>query len=77
MNKVYNDAFWKAVSHTASYHGIIEASVVVYCRVYGMTVNECCSAVGLGAKHVKAVLSEFDRYSATVIPVVETGKLSA
>lgn len=77
MNKVFNDAFWKAVSQTAYSHGLVEASVVVYCRVYGMTVNECCSAVGLGAKHVKAVLSEFDRYSASVIPVVEADKLSA
>ena len=77
MNKVFNDSFWNAVSITASTHGLVEASVVVYCRVYGMSVSECCSAVGLGAKHVKAVLSEFDRYSATVIPVVKADQLSA
>ena len=77
MNKVFNDSFWKAVSITASTHGLVEASVVVYCRVYGMSVSECCSAVGLGAKHVKAVLSEFDRYSATVIPVFKADQLSA
>jgi hypothetical protein len=77
MNKVFNDSFWKAVSITASTHGLVEASVVVYCRVYGMSVSECCSAVGLGAKHVKAVLSEFDRFSATVIPVVKADQLSA
>lgn len=72
MNKVFNDSFWKAVSMTAATNGLVEASVVVYCRVYGMSVSECCSAVGLGAKHVKAVLKEFDRFSASVIPVVET-----
>ena len=77
MSKIFNDSFWKAVSATASTHGLVEASVVVYCRVYGMSVSECCSAVGLGAKHVKAVLSEFDRCSASVIPVLEADKLSA
>lgn len=77
MNKVCNDSFWKAVSDTASVHGIVEASVVVYCRVFGMSISECCSAVGLGAKHVKAVLSEFDRYCASIIPVIGTDRLSA
>ena len=77
MNKVFNDSFWKAVSDTAAVHGLVEASVVVYCRVYGMSISECCSVVGLGAKHVKAVLSEFDRYSANVIPVIGSDRLSA
>ena len=77
MNKVFNDSFWKAISDTASVHGLVEASVVVYCRVYGMSISGCCSAVGLGAKHVKAVLGEFDRLSASVIPVIGTDRLSA
>lgn len=77
MNKVMNEAFWKAVAETAAVHGIIEASVVVYCRVLGKTVNECTSLVGLGSKHIKDVLEEFDRYSATVVPVSVTEKMSA
>ena len=79
MNKLMNDSFWKAVSDTASSRGLVEASVVIYCRVYGMSISECCSIVGLGSKHVKAVLNEFDRFSASVIPVIGTdsGKLSA
>lgn len=77
MNKVFNDAFWKAVAETAAVHGIIDASVVVYCRVQGKSVNECTSLVGLGSKHIKEILKEFDRYSATVLPVSVTEKMSA
>ena len=77
MNKVLNDSFWKAVSETASSRGLVDASVIVYCRVYGLSVSECCSLVGLGAKHVKAILCEFDRFSASVIPVIGTEKLTA
>ena len=77
MNKVTDDAFWKAVADMAASRGLIEASVIVYCRVYGMTVNECCPAVGLGAKHVKNILRDFDRFSAAVTPVIEQDKMSA
>ena len=77
MNKHLNDSFWNAVFDTASSRGLVEASAIVYCRVYGMTVSECCSAVGLGAKHIKNALSEFDRRCASVIPVIEKDKLSA
>ena len=77
MNDIYTDAFWKAVSETAVSRGLIDAAVIVYCRVYRMSVSECCSVIGLGSKRVKAVLNDFDRYSASVIPVIETGKLSA
>lgn len=77
MNKVLSDAFWKAVAETATVHGIIEASVVVYCRAQGKTVNECTSLVGLGTKHIKDILEKFDRYSATVVPVSVTEKMSA
>ena len=77
MNDIYTDAFWKTVSETAVSRGLIDAAVIVYCRVYKMSVSECCSVIGLGSKRVKAVLNDFDRYSASVIPVIETGKLSA
>ncbi len=77
MNDIYTDAFWKAVSEIAVSRGLIDAAVIVYCRVYKMSVSECCSVIGLGSKRVKAVLNDFDRYSASVIPVIETGKLSA
>jgi len=79
MNDIYTDAFWKAVSDTAASHGLIDAAVIVYCRVYKMTVSECCAVIGLGSKRVKAVLGEFDRYSASVVPVIRTDpdKLSA
>ncbi len=77
MNEMLNDAFWKAVSETAVTRGIIDAAVVVYCRANKMTVSECCSVVGLGAKRVKSILSEFDRYSATRIPFVASDKMSA
>ena len=42
-----------------------------------MNITECCSFVGLGAKRVKEILVDFDRYSATLIPVPHTDKLSA
>ncbi len=77
MKKVFNETFWKAVSDTAETHGLIEAAVVVYCCVYGMSVSECCSVVGLGAKRVKSVLSEFDHYYSSRIPVIGNDKLSA
>ena len=77
MKEMCSDSFWKNVSDTAILHGLVEAAVVVCCRAYGMSISECCSVVGLGAKHVKAVLSEFDRCSASVIPVIGTDRLSA
>ena len=77
MKNMFTDSFWKAVSETAASRGMIEAAVIVYSRVYGMNITECCSFVGLGAKHVKEILSEFDRYSATLIPVPHTERLSA
>lgn len=77
MNEMHTDIFWKSVSETAVSHGLIEAAVIVYCRAYKMTISECCSVVGLGAKRVKAVLSEFDRYIESRIPVIEADKLSA
>ena len=46
---------------------MIEAAVIVYSRVYGMNITECCSFVGLGAKRVKEILVDFDRYSATLL----------
>jgi hypothetical protein len=77
MNNLFTDSFWKAVSETAAKKGLIEAAVVVYTHVYGMNITECCSAVGLGAKHVKEILSDFDGYSATLIPVSHTDRMSA
>lgn len=77
MTNMFTDSFWKAVSETASKRGLVEASVIVYSRVYGMNITECCVAVGLGAKHVKDILSEFDRYSATLIPVAHADRMSA
>lgn len=77
MKNMFTDSFWKAVSETAASRGMIEAAVIVYSRVYGMNITECCSFVGLGAKHVKEILSEFDSYSATLIPVPHTERLSA
>ena len=49
MTNMFTDSFWKAVSETASKRGLVEASVIVYSRVYGMNITECCVAVGLGA----------------------------
>lgn len=79
MNDIYTDAFWKAVSETAVSRGLIDAAIIVYCRVHKMTISECCAVIGLGSKRVKAVLGEFDRYSASVVPVIRTDpdKLSA
>lgn len=77
MNNMFTDSFWKAVSETAAERGMIEAAVIVYSRVYGMNITECCSFIGLGAKHVKEILGEFDHYSATLIPVPHTERLSA
>ncbi len=77
MNNMFNDSFWKAVSETAASRGFIEAAVIVYSRVYGMNITECCSFVGLGSKRVKEILVDFDRDSATLIPVPHTDKLSA
>ena len=77
MNNMFTDSFWKAVNETAATRGLIEAAVVVYSRVYGMNITECCNLVGLGAKRVKESLSEFDRYSATLIPVSHTDRMSA
>ena len=77
MKNMYSDSFWKAVSDTAATRGLIDAAVIVYCRVYGMPVSECCSAIGLGAKRVKAVLSEFDRVVMTPIPVERADKMTA
>lgn len=79
MNDIYTDAFWKAVSETAVSRGLIDAAIIVYCRVHKMTVSECCAVIGLGSKRVKEVLSEFDRVSASVVPVIrsDSDKLSA
>lgn len=77
MKEMCSDSFWKNVSETAALHGLVDAAVVVYCRANGMSISECCSVVGLGAKRVKAVLVEFDRFSASRIPIVEPEKLSA
>lgn len=77
MTNMFTDSFWKAVSETAAKRGLVEACVIVYSRVYGMNITECCAAVGLGAKHVKDILKEFDHYSATLIPVAQSDRLSA
>ena len=77
MNNLFTDSFWKAVSETAAKRGLIEAAVIVNTHVYGMNITECCASVGLGAKHVKEILREFDRYSATLIPVSHANRMSA
>ena len=65
MKDYYTEAFWKAVSETAEKDGLINAAVIVYCRVKKMPISECCSGIGLGAQRVKTVLSKFDVYLAS------------
>ena len=77
MNDYYTEAFWKAVSETANRDGLIDAAVIVCCRVNKMPISECCSVIGLGAKRVKAVLNKFDVYLASMLPATYTDKLSA
>ena len=77
MNHMYTEAFWKAVSETAETRGLIDAAVIVYCRVYGLPVSECCSLIGLGAKRVKAILNGFDACTSAIVLGSDTDKLSA
>ena len=77
MKDYYTEAFWKAVSETAEKDGLIDAAVIVFCRVNKMPISECCSVIGLGSKRVKTVLSKFDVYLASMISVADSDKLSA
>ena len=77
MKDFYTETFWKAVNETANKDGLIDAAVIVSCRVDKMPISECCAVIGLGAKRVKAVLSKFDVYLASMLPIADTDKLSA